>query len=136
MHDNLGAVLNAQGRYAEAEVELRRALDLRLDQLGPEHVEVASSRMRLALALLEQDRAEEALPLAELASARLLEDGTRLAKQGDAVFLLARTRRATGGDRADARALARRAVRLYQDSGEEVVGSTIAEVKAWLRDLR
>ncbi len=39
----LGAVLEAQGRYRDAEAAHRRAMDLRLAQTGPDHILVASS---------------------------------------------------------------------------------------------
>jgi tetratricopeptide (TPR) repeat protein len=61
--NNLAALLDDQGRYAEAEPLYRRALTIREKALGPEHPDVAESLDDLALLLKEQGRYAEAEPL-------------------------------------------------------------------------
>ena len=60
MRNTLGIVLEAQGKYEEAEAEHRAALSLRLEQLGPGHPVVANSRNNLGVVLEAQGKHEEA----------------------------------------------------------------------------
>jgi tetratricopeptide (TPR) repeat protein len=60
LRDNLAAVLSAQGKYEDAEMEHRRALALREKTLGPEHPDVAASRNNLANVLSAQGKHEDA----------------------------------------------------------------------------
>ena len=56
----LAMVLDAQGRYPEAEAEFRAALTLRQDALDPKHPDIATSRHNLANVLGSQGKYEEA----------------------------------------------------------------------------
>ena len=56
-------MLQAQGRYSEAEPLFRDALEIREKQLGPEHPDVASSLNNLAGLLQVQGKYAEAEPL-------------------------------------------------------------------------
>jgi eukaryotic-like serine/threonine-protein kinase len=60
VHNVLGIVLKAQGKYAEAELEHRQALELRENELGPGHPDTASSRNNLANLLYLQGKYPEA----------------------------------------------------------------------------
>ncbi len=64
----LGRVYQERGFYPEAERLLQRALDLRLDDLGPDDLQVAGSRHALAGLLEEVDRSAEAASLLEAAA--------------------------------------------------------------------
>ncbi|GIS80376.1 MAG: hypothetical protein CM1200mP14_19420 [Gammaproteobacteria bacterium] len=66
---NLGFIYNAQGRYAEAEPLLRRALIIREAALGPQHLEVALNPEQPGFHLGVRSRYEEAEPLYERALA-------------------------------------------------------------------
>ncbi len=54
---------HAQGRYAEAELLYKRALEIREKALGPDHPDVANSLNNLASLYDEQGRYGEAEPL-------------------------------------------------------------------------
>ncbi len=58
--DVLASLLDAQGRYDEAEAEFRTVLTLVVGALGPDHLEVAGCRSSLAAALDRQGRYDEA----------------------------------------------------------------------------
>ena len=60
-HNNLGNVIRAQGKYAEAEAEHRQALALREKALGPEHPDVATSHNDLGIIFADQGKTREAL---------------------------------------------------------------------------
>lgn len=72
---NYATELRMAGRWAEAEVHYRRAVEIRRVQLGPDHPDVMESQIRLAIVLAALDRLEEALSAAEDA----LTIGARLA---------------------------------------------------------
>jgi len=59
----LGRALNQVGDLTAAETNLRRALALCIDTLGPEHADTTTCRVALAATLLGQGKAEEAMPL-------------------------------------------------------------------------
>jgi tetratricopeptide (TPR) repeat protein len=59
----LGAAHSQLGDYAAAERELNEALALRLETLGDEHPDVATTRYNLAESLRHTGRVYEALPL-------------------------------------------------------------------------
>lgn len=61
--NNLAGLYYAQGKYAQAEPLLKRALALHKERLGPEHVEVATALQNLALLYDVQNRYTEAEPL-------------------------------------------------------------------------
>jgi serine/threonine-protein kinase len=62
--NNLGVLLHRWGRNAEAIVEHRAALAARIRTLGPDHPQVAESRRNLERVRVDQQRREEAEPLA------------------------------------------------------------------------
>ena len=61
--DNLADVYRRQGRNAEAEEYYRRALEIRVAALGPEHPRVAMSLTGLAALYRDQDQDGDAEPL-------------------------------------------------------------------------
>lgn len=63
--NNLAALDQRQGRYADAEPLYRRALAIRARALGPDHPDVATSTSNLAYFLFVSGRTADALPLAE-----------------------------------------------------------------------
>ncbi len=58
--NNLAALYQAQGRYAEAETLYERSLAIREKALGPEHPDVAQSLENYAALLRGTARADEA----------------------------------------------------------------------------
>lgn len=60
LRSNVAVVLSRDGKHEEAEAEHRRALALRIDLLGPEHPDVATSRSNLANTLDALGRFDEA----------------------------------------------------------------------------
>ncbi len=60
---NLGGIEHARGRYAEAEVPARRAVEIRACALGADHVDVAADRAALAAIVDGLGRADEAAAL-------------------------------------------------------------------------
>jgi tetratricopeptide (TPR) repeat protein len=66
---NYATQLRTMGRWAEAEVNYRRALEIRRVQLGPDHPNLVETLIRLALVLQARDRADEALAAVEEALA-------------------------------------------------------------------
>ncbi len=67
--NNLAELYRAQGRYAEAEPLLKRALATFEKALGPEHPHVATSLANYAALLRETGRATEAAKLEARAKA-------------------------------------------------------------------
>jgi serine/threonine-protein kinase len=60
LHNSVAGVLNAAGRYHDAELELRRALELEERVYGSEHPFVATTRNNLAINLNRQGKHVEA----------------------------------------------------------------------------
>ena len=71
-HNNYGNLLNAQGRYQEAEKVHRQALELRIEMFGPDHLDVSSSYNNLAIIVDRLGRTQEARDL-QLKSLRIKE---------------------------------------------------------------
>jgi tetratricopeptide (TPR) repeat protein len=67
--NNLASLYQAQGKYAEAEPLLQRALAIREQQLGPDHPDTATSLNNLAGLYQDQGRYAEAEPLFQQALA-------------------------------------------------------------------
>ncbi len=65
--NNLAEAVQAQGKWAEMEVEHRAVLALREEVLGPRHPDVFESCYNLALCLKEQNKFPEALEMAKRA---------------------------------------------------------------------
>jgi tetratricopeptide (TPR) repeat protein/transcriptional regulator with XRE-family HTH domain len=64
-----GAYLRECGQYTQAETVLRKALDIAMPTLGPEHPDVAQNLHNLALLYLDQGRYVSAEPLLQQAMA-------------------------------------------------------------------
>ncbi len=67
--NNLGDLYHAQGKYAEAEPLLKRALAIVEKALGPEHPDVAASLENYAALLRETGRSDEAAKMEARAEA-------------------------------------------------------------------
>ena len=61
--NNLAALYDDQGRYADAEPLYKRSLAIREKALGPDHPDVATSLNNLAVLYDEQGRYADAEPL-------------------------------------------------------------------------
>jgi serine/threonine protein kinase/tetratricopeptide (TPR) repeat protein len=70
----LGVTWRHQGNYAKAEAYLRRALELRLQYLGPDHRDTRDTQNSLGVLLTLVGRAKEAVPLLETALAQTRAD--------------------------------------------------------------
>lgn len=82
-HQCLGKILLAQGKPGEAEQELREALRLGLEgevRLAASYWPVDQARTLLGLALLDQSRAEEAIPLLDAGCRGLVASRERIPK--------------------------------------------------------
>jgi tetratricopeptide (TPR) repeat protein len=123
-------VLDAQGKYAEAEVEYRRALALREKALGPEHPAVATSYYDLSLVFAGQGKTGEAL--LHLESAWRVVSTARVppAEKAQTAFALAKLLRQHRAHRRRAVDLAKRALRAYADAGS---AEEHREVQRWLK---
>jgi tetratricopeptide (TPR) repeat protein len=126
---NLGVELLELGRADEAIEELLRGLDMRIETIGETSLDVAEARTELARALLDHDRADEALPIASASWATFAKGDGPPIRRAWSAFSFARAVRATGGDAAEARRLAETA----RDMLEPTHG-TRATIEAWLRD--
>lgn len=73
----LGMVYRDEGRYADAERECRRSLELRRSTYPPDHPQVAAGLRAVALVLLRANRDEEAVPFFREELAILRKNGTR-----------------------------------------------------------
>ena len=69
LRNELASALNDVGRWSEALAEARQALAVQEKVLGPVHPTVALTLHSIAVALLERERAAEALPIFERALA-------------------------------------------------------------------
>jgi tetratricopeptide (TPR) repeat protein len=65
---NLGNLLAKQGKYREAENELREVIALKEKVLGPRHPETLSSCYNLALDLARAGKLRDAMPFARRAA--------------------------------------------------------------------
>jgi Flp pilus assembly protein TadD len=75
--NNLGLVLQATNRFADAEAHYRRALSIYEKGFGPEHPEVAKQANNLALVLYATNRVLEAESLIDSCTATRLRLGER-----------------------------------------------------------
>ncbi|MEM7156665.1 MAG: serine/threonine-protein kinase [Myxococcota bacterium] len=129
--------LRALGKHDEAEAEYRKALAALRTSLGTEHATVAKLRSNLANLLLNTDRAERALPLAQRAWIRLKADGVSDSSRAHAAFVLAQAlwgAAETPRNRKRARTLAEDALGAYREAGEHYATEQ-AEVQQWLDEF-
>ncbi len=119
---NLADVHRDRSAHADARALYERALALWENTLGPEHPTVARPLLGLAKIDLERGRAARAVPLARRALAIRQKAQVRAEELGEARFVLARALWTAppgqGRDRAQARALARKALADYEAAGE------------------
>jgi tetratricopeptide (TPR) repeat protein len=66
--NNLAALYQAQGQYAEAEALYKRSLAIKEKALGPDHPDVATSLENLAVLCRATNRAKEADALGQRAA--------------------------------------------------------------------
>ena len=113
--DDLASVLALQGQCAEAGQLHQQALDIRIMQLGADHIDVASSWIKLALLAQQSRNLEEAHALLERAHARIERQlGITHPDSADVQMHLARNH-ALLGHRAKARTIGARALRLLSE---------------------
>ncbi|MEM9462358.1 MAG: hypothetical protein AAGF11_49880 [Myxococcota bacterium] len=106
--------------------------------LGSDHPLVAASQSRLAGALLEPDRPDDARPQAEHAWVRRQGNDTPLDSRAEIAFVLARAlwaAESSVADRTRARALAEDALRSFEAAGE-AHGNSADKVRQWLDSHR
>ena len=130
---NLASILRRLGDPEAAEVEYRAALASHENTLAPDHPTLAQTRTTLALLLLEEERYDEALPLAEAAWSIRKQEGVSPGQRGTTAFLLARILWNLGGD--DARVRARKLAvqaKADHDSAGAAHEESLAKVEAWL----
>ena len=133
-HNNLGTVLEGQGRDEEAEVEYRSALAIRERSLDADHPKLARSRYVLARFLLDHDRIEEALPLAEKAWPRIRQPDSSVKARSKCAFVLARLLWRIDEplrDRERARELAQATAKQLRESGDDLA-ELLRVVEAWI----
>src|SRR5262249_21764013 len=66
----IGVTWRNLGRFAQGEKQLRQAVALREQELGPDHVDTLESRNSLGVLLVQAGRPAEAIPLLEATLAR------------------------------------------------------------------
>jgi tetratricopeptide (TPR) repeat protein/predicted Ser/Thr protein kinase len=129
-YNNIGLVLTDQGKPREALAILERGLAIRERVHGKEHRDLAWDLAALGNAHLADGAPRTAMPILERARSLLrAEDGTP-ALVADVSFTLARASWDGGGDREQAIEHARRALAIYESSGDP--SKTAAAVRAWL----
>ncbi len=127
--DNLANACHNTGEWKRAEELYLRSIAIQ--ERGRERDDLAIALLGLAHIALETNRAAEAATYARRAldsRERLRLGATEIA---DAQWLLARAQWESGGDRAEARQLAKRAVETYAAAGEKFA-TPLAEARAWL----
>jgi hypothetical protein len=133
LEKNLGMVLRAQHKYAEAE-SLYRTLVARVERLTPDDPQVVALRHSLALTLVARDRPAEAVLALEPALARLGRVDDAPAKRAEIEFLLARALWQSDSDRrARARELAQGALENYTAAPDDHARE-LQSVEAWLAE--
>jgi tetratricopeptide (TPR) repeat protein len=122
---NLAIVYQALGEYEQAKTHFERALVIFERDLGDAHVHLSYPLLGLAEIALEQQRAADALPLAERGLALRDQPGQRPADVANARFIVAQALWETGGSRSRAHDLAMQARASFQSVD-------VAKVDAWL----
>ena len=127
---NMGEVLMAQSKPAEALASYQRAVAIQTKLLGPDHPALAYGLTGTSRALVELGRAREAIAPAELALALFERQQGIPAELNQVRFFLANALWEGGGDRGRAAKLARQARAGFEEAGVKDA-QQIAE--AWLK---
>ena len=126
---NLGIELEAMDRIDEATAEFEKAVALRAEIMDEDHIELAEARVQLARRLLANGDVARALELSESAW-RVYAKGDGLAKRrGEAAAVLADALRKSSKEPERARELAEKALKLYEEAGDE---TSVGELREWL----
>jgi tetratricopeptide (TPR) repeat protein/predicted Ser/Thr protein kinase len=126
---NLASVYQALGEYEQATTHFERALGIFERELGAAHLHVSYPLLGLAEIALAQQRAADALPLAERGLALREQPGTLPRDLADARFILARVLWEANGSRSRAHDLAMQARASFQDVD---ASEAVDKVDAWL----
>jgi tetratricopeptide (TPR) repeat protein/predicted Ser/Thr protein kinase len=126
---NLAIVYQALDEHEQAKAHFERALGIFERELGDKHAHVSYPLLGLAEIALEQQRAADALPLAERGLVLRDQPGSPPRDVADARFILARALWETGGSRSRAHDLAMQARASFQ---AEDASKSVGEVDAWL----
>jgi hypothetical protein len=129
-----GEILEAMGRYAEAETDQRAAIERANELFGTEHPWTAIAFSDLGKVLIDEKKPREALPLLEK-SLRIRErSDPNLEETAESRFALARALWETDQDRPRALALSTIARDAYAKLPAHQ--KDVAEIDAWLADKR
>lgn len=131
-HNNIATCLLEWGKAEESLPRFDAAVDVRRAVHGDRHLYVANSLTGKARALLQLDRAADALPLLEEAYSIRGETEAPPRKRARTEFALAQALVSTEGDTARARGLARDALTGLRAQDDPTVADRITEIEAWL----
>jgi tetratricopeptide (TPR) repeat protein len=125
-----GETLTFLGRYADAERDLRLAIDLSTAWVGADHPWTAYPLTALGKTLIGERRWSAAISVLERALHVRESSEPNPELVAETRFALARARWEAGKDRAEARALATAARDAYRNLSEH--GKQVGEIEAWL----
>ena len=126
---NLGIELEAMDKLEEATAEFEKAVALRAKIMDEDHIELAEARVQLARRLLGNGEVARALEIAE-AAWRVYAKGDGMAKRrGEAAAVLADALRKSDREPERARELGEKALKLYEEAGDE---GSMEELREWL----
>jgi tetratricopeptide (TPR) repeat protein len=129
---NIGTVYQSLEEYEQANTHFERALAIFESELGDAHSHVSYPLLGLAEIALEQQRAADALPMAERGLALREQPGVPQRDVADARFILARALLETGGSRTRAHDLAMQARESFQTAD---ASKAVGKVDAWLASV-
>jgi serine/threonine-protein kinase len=133
LRNNLGDVLQAQGKYAEAQEHHHIALNAWRKTVGDDHPNIALAHSSLGELLVAQNRPAEALAHYERAWAIYDRPEIPAHKASAAAFALAKVLWQLARDRRRARELAERAGDLLSRS-EESDSERLRDIERWLSE--
>ncbi len=133
MHNNLALLAEKAGDVEGAAVEYRLAMEHFERMLDDDHPDLAMTRNNLALVLVELERPDEALPLAERAWERRSREDTPPRFRALTAYVLAKALWGTG-QRARARAMAEDSLESYAKAPDNHAAGA-AEVRKWIATL-
>jgi tetratricopeptide (TPR) repeat protein/tRNA A-37 threonylcarbamoyl transferase component Bud32 len=131
-NNNIATCLQEWGKAEESLPRFDAAIDIRRQVHGERHLYVANSLTGKGRALLDLDRAAEALPLLEEAYSIRGETEAPPRKRARTEFALARALASTGGDAKRARTLARDALAGLKAQDDATVADRVTAIEAWL----